>query len=85
MSRRITAHALAAAMLTLTALAAQPVFAKGGQDNYERQQALQAEFEKSRTTKTAQPATGLFDLLFGLDETESAKASEAKQEKPASE
>ena len=59
-----------AAMTVAMALTAAPVLAKGGQDNYEREQALQAEFEKSSKESKSDASPSFFDQLFGSDEKE---------------
>ena len=69
---------LAAALLSVTALTAHTAFAKGGQDNFERQQALQAEFEEAREARSEKPAPSVFDFLFGSDERQDAKAKKTK-------
>ena len=50
------------------ALGSGPVLAKGGQDNFERQEKLKAAFEQARKDREANPGPSLFERLFGAEE-----------------
>lgn len=65
-------------MLSLSAAATQPAFAKGGQDNFERQQALQAELKKLRDAKPDEASPSFFERFFGSDAQQDGKTSKQK-------
>lgn len=70
---------LAAILLTSLSLTGGAAFAKGGEDNHERQKQREAEFEKARKANAENSGGSLFDLLFGSDQQEAKPKSNGQK------
>ena len=74
MQRSIISCSVAVTALVAVTLSGPAALAKGGQDNFEGQARLEAELEKARKAN-AEQGPGLFDLLFGTQDSDRAEAA----------
>ena len=78
MRRTLILPALAASAFSLAMLLGPAAYAKGGQDNFERQARLQAELAKQQKAGHSTTTPSLFQRLFGTPPTQSAEAPDKK-------
>ena len=78
MRRTLILPALAASAFSLATLSVPAAYAKGGQDNFERQAQLQAELAKQQKATQTATTPSFFERLFGTSPTQSAEAPDKK-------